>query len=119
MPRRGKCRCGALLLFQETAQGYKTRCGKCKAVVRLRVDGPANQSKPRSRAALAAAPASAPAPAALAPALPDAPEVTPDFSVLGLRESTAPAARAEMEVYRDPPPKSSLLWWLLAAAVFL
>jgi hypothetical protein len=36
MPRRGQCRCGLILTFRRTAQGYKMRCPSCGAVVRLR-----------------------------------------------------------------------------------
>ncbi|MBY0233308.1 MAG: hypothetical protein K2W96_28845 [Gemmataceae bacterium] len=35
MARRGRCRCGTLLAFEKTSQGYKTRCNGCGAVVRL------------------------------------------------------------------------------------
>lgn len=37
MSRRGRCRCGLMLTFRRTAQGYKMRCPSCGAVVRLRV----------------------------------------------------------------------------------
>jgi hypothetical protein len=37
MARRGQCRCGLILTFHRTAQGYKLRCPSCGAVVRLRV----------------------------------------------------------------------------------
>ena len=36
MSRRGKCRCGKILVFERTARGYKVRCPDCQAVVRLR-----------------------------------------------------------------------------------
>jgi len=36
MARTGRCRCGALLRFRRGPDGYKTRCQKCNAVVRLR-----------------------------------------------------------------------------------
>jgi hypothetical protein len=39
MARRGQCRCGLVLTFHRTAQGYKVRCPSCGAVVRLRVPG--------------------------------------------------------------------------------
>jgi hypothetical protein len=35
MPRRGRCRCGQVLVFHRGPQGYKTRCPQCLAVVRL------------------------------------------------------------------------------------
>jgi hypothetical protein len=45
MPRRGRCRCGHLLVFHRGPQGYKMRCPQCLAVVRLQV-GPPNTSTP-------------------------------------------------------------------------
>jgi hypothetical protein len=39
MARRGQCRCGLILTFHRTAQGYKMRCPSCGSVVRLRVKG--------------------------------------------------------------------------------
>ncbi len=36
MARRGQCRCGLILTFHRTAQGYKMRCPSCGSVVRLR-----------------------------------------------------------------------------------
>jgi hypothetical protein len=38
MQRSGQCKCGAILTFEEGPSGYKGRCPKCGAVVRLRVD---------------------------------------------------------------------------------
>jgi phage FluMu protein Com len=38
MARRGRCRCGLILTFQQGPHGYKVRCPGCKAVVRLSVD---------------------------------------------------------------------------------
>src|SRR5581483_2784531 len=37
MSRRGQCRCGLILTFHRTEQGYKMRCPSCGSVVRLRV----------------------------------------------------------------------------------
>jgi hypothetical protein len=37
MARHGRCRCGVILEFQRGPDGYKTRCPKCRSVVRLRV----------------------------------------------------------------------------------
>jgi hypothetical protein len=36
MARTGRCRCGALLKFRRGPEGYKVRCSRCNAVVRLR-----------------------------------------------------------------------------------
>ncbi len=44
MPRRGRCRCGHILVFHRGPQGYKTRCPRCLAIVRLHINPPA---KPR------------------------------------------------------------------------
>jgi hypothetical protein len=43
MARRGQCRCGLVLKFHRTPQGYKMRCPSCGAVVRLR-------ARPKNRA---------------------------------------------------------------------
>jgi hypothetical protein len=122
MARRGKCRCGAILRFHKTEQGYKTRCPECQAVVRLRVDSPTKPKKPRSHAAH-----TVPAPETLpadftSPTLENPPPAT-DFSIfeLEMRENKAPAAQVEMEVFREPTPpqRSSLIWFLLAGAALL
>ncbi len=38
MQRRGQCKCGEVLTFERGPDGYKRRCPRCAAVVRLRVD---------------------------------------------------------------------------------
>jgi hypothetical protein len=45
MARRGRCRCGEILTFRRGPNGYKERCPKCKAVVRLRTGKKASQEK--------------------------------------------------------------------------
>lgn len=108
MARRGRCRCGTVLRFERTAVGYKTRCPKCKAVVRLRVDTPAPPPPPPKPGKRDTDYVTAP--------LPDDPDPTApiDLSVLSEHESSAPAAVAEMEAYHDPaPPQAHLLRWLL------
>lgn len=43
----GKCRCGTFIHFQLGPHGYKARCPKCGAGVRLRVDAlPTTEYKP-------------------------------------------------------------------------
>ena len=103
MPRRGKCRCGKILVFERTAQGYKVRCPACRAVVRLRSEE---------------APPPPPAPATDF----HAPELVEEFDTLealGRQESSAPVAMVEMEVYRDPKsaPRGGL--WLLVGVAFV
>jgi hypothetical protein len=93
MEKRGRCRCGTVLVFQRTPQGYKTRCTVCQAVVRIR-EGP--------------------------PAPPAADTTPPVFSVLETHESSAPRAEAEMPAYREPERPawpSRLGWWLIPLAV--
>jgi hypothetical protein len=112
MAKRGQCRCGTLLSFELTSKGYKTRCPACKAVVRLRGDGPARQPRPHRWAAED--------PTAAAPALPTA--APPDLSVLSVHESSAPVALAEIEVYHEPaaqsvPAAGGVRWWLLGPAI--
>jgi hypothetical protein len=38
MQRSGQCKCGTILKFEEGPAGFKGRCPKCGAVVRLRVE---------------------------------------------------------------------------------
>jgi hypothetical protein len=53
MQRSGQCKCGVLLTFDEGADGFKGRCPKCGAVVRLRVPNdpkePAQATPPPTR----------------------------------------------------------------------
>ncbi len=70
MSRRGQCRCGLVLTFQRTVQGYKMRCPSCGAVVRLRA------GKKRRKPAVAKTERMALAPY-LAPAEPDEFDVEP------------------------------------------
>ena len=103
MLRRGQCRCGEILHFRKTSVGYKTKCPKCSAVVRLRGEGTGG---PR------ALPAS--------PTVVDAPEVEPaDLPAFVENESSAPLALAEMEAYRPPEEPSALKWVLFALAAGL
>jgi hypothetical protein len=95
MEKRGRCRCGSVLVFRPTSQGYKTRCPACHAVVRLREEGAAK------------------------PALP-ADATPPDLSVLQTHESSAPRAEAEIPAYYDPTPTPRprrLGWWVIPVAV--
>jgi hypothetical protein len=62
MPRRGRCRCGLLLIFRRSDQGYKTRCPNCGSVVRLRTDkGRRRRSRARHAAMVAPPPVEDPA----------------------------------------------------------
>lgn len=127
MAKRGHCRCGTILTFELTSQGYKTRCPVCQSVVRLRVDPPHNRRDPRRSSGTIPMPALAVvAPPALppdhpAPAPADVRESNgpPDFSVLDVNETTAPTAMTEMEVFRDEParepPAKRRNWRMLAA----
>jgi hypothetical protein len=67
--RSGQCKCGVILTFEQGPTGYKGRCPKCGAIVRLRVaDGP-------------------PAPASAAPGVRRPPRPSdPRLSVVSLRE---------------------------------
>ncbi len=106
MEKRGRCRCGTVLVFRPTPQGYKTRCPACHAVVRLREEGAGRPAPPQG------------ARGRFAPHAADA--TPPDLSVLQTHESTAPHAEAEIPAYRDPPPAPRLVrlgWWVIPLAV--
>jgi hypothetical protein len=45
MARRGRCRCGNILVFHRGPQGYKMRCPQCLAVVRLNAQETAVEPK--------------------------------------------------------------------------
>lgn len=48
MRRRGQCRCGNLLIFEKGPEGYKGRCPRCGAVVRVRGKGRKKRRVPRA-----------------------------------------------------------------------
>jgi hypothetical protein len=51
MQRSGQCKCGTILTFEQGPDGYKGKCPKCGAVVRLRVaEGPSQPLARESRA---------------------------------------------------------------------
>ena len=107
MPRRGKCRCGTVLDFERTANGYKVRCPNCQAIVRLRAEEPP--------------PPPSPAPSPTAPTDFETPELVEEFDIREasrLQKSSAPAAMVEMEVYHEPraTPRGGL-WLLVGLAV--
>ena len=126
MARLGKCRCGTILQFEMTPVGYKRRCPECKAVVRLRVDAAEAQ---KSSAVLAVPSGPPPLPTGEEDNLGSTaqPDLTLDelpsdnpfeLGILGQRQSTAPVAQAELEVYRDPERDwSGSLVWLFALLV--
>jgi hypothetical protein len=102
MPRRGKCRCGTILVFERTALGYKVRCSGCQAIVRLRP--------------------LLPVPASTAPTDFDTPELVhqvDSLEMLDFQESSAPVAMVEMEVYRGPKPAGRRGLWILAGLAFV
>ena len=113
MPRRGRCQCGTILLFERKEQGYKVRCSVCQAVVRLRSDDAARPPRPhRTPPPL---PASTEATDFHTPELP--PEVG-GLDMLDLHESSAPVAMVEMDIYREPKaPSRGGLWLLVGLAV--
>lgn len=117
MTRRGRCRCGKVLVFAWTSQGYKTRCASCHAVVRLRLDEPAPGPPPLPRHPPARKTDYLTTP------LHDGPDATCplDLSDLSEHESSAPVALAELEAYAEPPRPSRRRIWLIVAglAVFL
>ena len=116
MSRRGQCKCGTILDFERTAQGYKVRCHVCGAVVRLRSEK-AMQSQPLRRTA-------PPLPPRMAPVIEtdfderNSPWEVDTLDLLKLNESSAPLAVVEMEIYREPKVQSRRgIWILLALAL--
>ncbi len=111
MSTHGRCRCGAILRFDDGPQGLKTRCDRCGAVVRLR--GGLRRRKRRKRRQgdtdLAAA----------APTLPPLPPA-PNEQVVGTVE-LVPVARpapAAVPAFR-PPWRHPAVWAACAAALLL
>jgi|SRR6516162_3527490 len=51
MQRSGQCKCGVILTFEQGPSGYKGRCPKCGAVVRLRLAGDPATPAPATRPA--------------------------------------------------------------------
>jgi hypothetical protein len=49
MQRSGQCKCGAVLTFDESPDGFKGRCPKCGAGVRLRVPDDPKEMPPPAR----------------------------------------------------------------------
>jgi hypothetical protein len=147
MTKRGQCRCGTIITFVLTSQGYKTRCPVCQSVVRLRVDPASPTAQPHLAVSEANAAAKRPEaatvpPAVSSPVLPSnlplppplptdchAQEVadnvesngTPDFSVLTVRKSSAPSAQTEMEAFHDEPAPelaaTGMSWWMMVAII--
>lgn len=131
MAKRGLCRCGTVLRFDWTSQGYKTRCPVCRSVVRLRGEPEAVPArKPPSSVETAPQPAipaishSSPPPlptdfqAEEIPLLEDVPvleEVSDpsDLKRLERHSSFAPKARVDLDAYDEselPPPQGLPLW---------
>ena len=105
MAKRGRCRCGTLLVFQQKEEGYKTRCPVCQSVVRLRADAASKPSPP-----------ALPGPRTVPPPL----STSVDLSVLETNETTVPPAEVEMEAYHEPVSVSLLGrhgWWFFPLAV--
>ena len=123
MSRRGRCRCGTILVFELTAQGYKVRCSVCKAVVRLRADDKVPPPQP---------PRATPPPRVTPPPPPPLSSFSAtDFNTEelplelgGLEEShlgepSAPVAMVEMEVYQEPKPAARNSLWILLGLAFV
>ena len=116
MPRRGKCRCGTVLIFERTAQGYKVRCPGCRAIVRLR---PEAAQPPRPEPAPPPVPAAPPPTDATDFDTPELVREVDSLEELHLRESSAPLAMVEMEVYRGPEPAARRGLWIVAGLAFV
>lgn len=128
MAKRGMCRCGTIISFELTSQGYKARCPVCKSIVRLRTDTATPATRPHRSTreapttAMPSHASAAPAPFTSPPA--ESPETVsttpPDFSILEAQQSSGPLALPEIEVFHEPKSRlansSSWYWWLLSLA---
>ena len=116
MARRGRCRCGFILCFQKGAEGYKTRCPECGAVVRLRSSrknrlrqvacscGAAVTIKSSDRSAVCPECFREIAPDAEAtPHKPSKPEEFPEAPIAGSSESQASPLSTRSHASRDTP----------------
>lgn len=103
MTRRGKCRCGTILRFRKTSQGYKTRCPGCSAVVRLRSDEP-GAARPKKSPVLTGPPPLPPVP----PSPPPLPAEQTDFATEGL-----PQDPLYEVIISEPERPASWLTWML------
>jgi hypothetical protein len=113
MSRRGKCRCGTILVFDRTALGYKVRCPNCQAVVRLRREA-AQHPRPSPPVSASSAPTAA--------TDFDTPELVHEvesLESLHLQDSSAPIAMVEMEVDQGPKAAGRRGLWLLAGLAFV
>lgn len=126
MEKRGQCRCGTLLTFDLTPQGYKTRCHVCNSVVRLRADTPTPAPATVAAKRPPEPPPLVPAPAPKVPRPVPTPDpledtVPPDLSILDTKESTAPPAMVEMVAFREelPARKEHLRWVIFAVVLAL
>ena len=98
MARRGKCRCGQMLEFHKTPQGYKGRCPRCKAVVRL-------HGKGKGGAVPLPEPAAPPPLPGAAPTLPaEWPPLPSDFPTLADPTAQPDPGVPFIEVEAVPPP---------------
>ena len=114
MPRRGRCRCGTILLFERTAQGYKVRCTVCGAVVRLRSDTATHSRR--------VTPPLPPMMASTVEAVSDGQESPWEVGTLDMLDphrSSSQLAVVEMEVYRAPKPRSSRGIWIVLVLAFI
>jgi len=115
MPRRGQCRCGAVLIVSRTAEGYKQRCPACNAIVRIRSRHKKKRSKPTDvpvpqvnpLPALPAFDAPIPLNAPLPPE-PNAASV-PNFEPWTNRAPSPP----------PPKPESGMTWIIVAVVVLV
>lgn len=113
MDKRGHCRCGTLLVFRMTRQGYKTRCPGCQSVVRLREEA-VRTSVPEMRpGVLTPPPLSKTALRKLCPPpVPnanEAPDATPmEFNALDTHDDALGAEFVEMKAPRQR--KRSSFW---------
>ncbi len=119
MQKRGQCKCGEVLTFDEGPDGFKRRCPKCGAVVRLRVEdstfelpapvagGAPGRAPPRpSDPRLSVANLRAPGPAV--PGAPD-PDATTPFEPIAEAAFKTPLKKPSAPAPPPPPPRPPFL----------
>jgi hypothetical protein len=130
MQRSGQCKCGVILTFEQGPSGYKGRCPKCGAVVRLRIAGESPTPVPAARSArrpprpsdprLSVVALREPGPVAPGETDPDATTPFEPIDEIQLEPWTPPPARAKPSFLRlYGLPLAAVAFALIVAGAFI